>query len=166
MRFYNQRHEFYCGIDLHANSMHVCVVDHEGGKQLHRNFETRTPERFLQALDPYRDRDLIVGCESTFNWYWLADLCSVQNLPFLLGHHSRSRPHVRQLNSSGLSGRQPVNPSGSLPPTWSSRALSGGAIANSQSDRLRATDRTERRNGDTAGLHATASRNLTGHSPP
>ena len=86
MRFYNQRHEFYCGIDLHANSMHVCVVDHEGGKQLHRNFETRTPERFLQALDPYRDRDLIVGCESTFNWYWLADLCSVQNVAFLLGH--------------------------------------------------------------------------------
>ncbi len=30
MRFYNQRHQFYCGIDLHANFMHVCVVDHEG----------------------------------------------------------------------------------------------------------------------------------------
>ena len=86
MKFYNFQHEFYCGIDLHANSMHVCVVDQLGSKQLHRNFNTKTPERFLDALSPYRDSDLIVGCESTFNWYWLADLCSVENLPFLLGH--------------------------------------------------------------------------------
>ncbi len=43
MRFYNQRHQFYCGIDLHASSMHVCVVDHEGDKRLHRNFPTRSP---------------------------------------------------------------------------------------------------------------------------
>ena len=38
MKFYNKQHEFYCGIDLHANSMHVCVVDHSGNKLLHRNF--------------------------------------------------------------------------------------------------------------------------------
>ncbi len=42
MRFYNQQHEFYCGIDLHANSMHVYVVDHDGKKHLHRNFNTKT----------------------------------------------------------------------------------------------------------------------------
>ena len=27
MRFYQQQHGFYCGIDLHARTMHVCVVD-------------------------------------------------------------------------------------------------------------------------------------------
>ena len=86
MRFYNQQHEFYCGIDLHANSMHVCVVDHGGNKHLHRNFRTRAPDRFLTALEPFRHGDLIIGCESTFNWYWLADLCARQNLAFLLGH--------------------------------------------------------------------------------
>ena len=86
MKFYNQSHEFYCGIDLHANSMHVCVVDHDGNKQLHRNFNTKTPEKFLGALRPFENNDIIVGCESTFNWYWLADLCTAQNLPFLLGH--------------------------------------------------------------------------------
>ena len=32
MKFYKQQHEFYCGIDLHANSMHVCVVDQVGNK--------------------------------------------------------------------------------------------------------------------------------------
>lgn len=86
MRFYQQQHAFYCGIDLHANSMHVCLVDRDGNKLLHRNFNTKTPEKFLIALQPYHDKDLIIGCESTFNWYWLADLCTQQNLPFLLGH--------------------------------------------------------------------------------
>ena len=80
MKFYNSQHEFYCGIDLHANSMHVCVVDSRGSKQLHQNFNTKTPDRFLDALSPYRDHDLIAGCESTFNWYWLADLCSVEGV--------------------------------------------------------------------------------------
>ena len=86
MNFYNQAHEFYCGIDLHANSMHVCVVDQQGKKHLHRNFDTKKPDRFVTALQPFEKRDLIIGCESTFNWYWLADLCHGRNLRFLLGH--------------------------------------------------------------------------------
>ena len=86
MKFYKQQHEFYCGIDLHANSMHVCVVDQVGNKLLHKNFDTKNPERFLTAIRSYSKNDLIIGCESTFNWYWLADLCHDQQLPFLLGH--------------------------------------------------------------------------------
>ena len=61
MKFYKHQHEFYCGIDLHANSMHVCVVDQAGKKHLHKNFPTKTPERFLAALQPFSKRDLIVG---------------------------------------------------------------------------------------------------------
>ncbi len=86
MKFYNQPHEFYCGIDLHANSMHVCIVDHQGKKHLHRNFDTKKCAGFLKALQPFAKSDLIIGCESTFNWYWLADLCHQRNLAFLLGH--------------------------------------------------------------------------------
>ncbi len=86
MKFYNRQHEFYCGIDLHANSMYVCVVDQEGGKHLHRNFDTKKLSHFLTALQPFEKSDLIIGCESTFNWYWLADLCHERKLAFLLGH--------------------------------------------------------------------------------
>ncbi len=50
MNFYKQQHEFYCGIDLHANSMHVCVVDQQGQKQLHRNFNTKKIEWFRGAV--------------------------------------------------------------------------------------------------------------------
>ena len=37
MRFYTNQHPFYCGIDLHARSMYVCIVNHEGEILLHRN---------------------------------------------------------------------------------------------------------------------------------
>ena len=53
MKFYNRQHEFYCGIDLPANSMHVCVIDQAGDKHLHRNFNTKQPDRFLIALQPF-----------------------------------------------------------------------------------------------------------------
>jgi hypothetical protein len=30
MRFYEGQHAFYRGIDLHARTMHVCILDHAG----------------------------------------------------------------------------------------------------------------------------------------
>ena len=30
MRFYNQPHEYYCGIDLHVKTMYVCILDAGG----------------------------------------------------------------------------------------------------------------------------------------
>jgi hypothetical protein len=86
MNFYKQQHEFYCGIDLHANSMHVCLVDQSGSKRLHRNFNTKHVDRFLSTIRPFASEDLVIGCESTFNWYWLADRCRERRLKFLLGH--------------------------------------------------------------------------------
>jgi hypothetical protein len=50
MRFYQQQHEFYCGVDLHARSMHVCIVDHEGQTKVHKNIDA-TPDRFLGLRD-------------------------------------------------------------------------------------------------------------------
>src|SRR6185503_17429913 len=54
MRFYQQQHEFYCGVDLHARSMHVCIVDREGQTKVHKNIES-TPDRFLPLIRPYRE---------------------------------------------------------------------------------------------------------------
>ena len=27
MKFYNKQHEYYCGIDLHAKTMFICIQD-------------------------------------------------------------------------------------------------------------------------------------------
>jgi transposase len=85
MNFYTRQHEFYCGIDLHARRMYTCIVGHDGEIGLHRNLKTQ-PHDLLQAVKPFRGRDLIVGVESTYNWYWLADLCQTEKIPFVLGH--------------------------------------------------------------------------------
>ena len=30
MRFYTQEHRFYCGVDLHARTMYLCILDAAG----------------------------------------------------------------------------------------------------------------------------------------
>ena len=85
MNLYQTQHPFYCGIDLHANEMYACVVDQGGKKLLHRNFKTRQPEKLFDHLKPYGS-EVIVGVESTFNWYWLCDACEQRKIPFVLGH--------------------------------------------------------------------------------
>ena len=85
MNLYQSQHPFYCGIDLHAKQMYACVVDQSGKKQLHRNFKTRQSEKFFADIEPF-GRDIVIGCESTFNWYWLADACAEKQIPFVLGH--------------------------------------------------------------------------------
>ena len=39
MNFYKQQRQFYCGIDLHATSMFVCIIDNDGNTVLHKNLE-------------------------------------------------------------------------------------------------------------------------------
>jgi transposase len=85
MRLYSRIHDVSCGIDLHARSMYLCVLDREGKTLLHRNLPTR-PEALLCALAPFRSADLVVGCECLFAWYWLADTCEQEGIPFALGH--------------------------------------------------------------------------------
>ena len=40
MRFYNKQHRFYCGIDLHARTMFVVILDQAGEVLLERNVKT------------------------------------------------------------------------------------------------------------------------------
>jgi hypothetical protein len=84
MRFYTNQHQFYCGIDLHARTMYVCIVQHDGEIMLHRHMKA-APDLFLKAIAPYRE-GLVVAVECLFTWYWLADLCAQEGIPFVLGH--------------------------------------------------------------------------------
>lgn len=86
MKLYNSQHDFYCGVDLHAKTLHVCVVDQAGDKLLHRNFQCNKPEVLFANLNAFSSKNIVVGCESTFNWYWLADACHSNQVPFILGH--------------------------------------------------------------------------------
>ena len=84
MNFYTKQHKYYCGIDLHAKTMYVCVMDVEGKVLLHRNIRNDA-EYFLKILEPYRE-DVVVAVECVFSWYWVADLCADEDIEFVLGH--------------------------------------------------------------------------------
>ena len=84
MRFYNEQRQFYCGIDLHARTMYLCIVDQVGNVLLHKDFKAQ-PAALLRGVGPYRE-GLVIGCECMFTWYWLADLCAKEEIEFVLGH--------------------------------------------------------------------------------
>lgn len=84
MNVYTGTHLYYCGIDLHARTMYVCILDGDGNKVYHKNIPCR-PEAFLRAVEPFRE-GLVVGVECIFCWYWLADLCEGEGIDFILGH--------------------------------------------------------------------------------
>jgi hypothetical protein len=84
MRFYTNQHPFDCGIDWHARSMYVCIMNHDGEILLHRHMKA-APAPFLQAIAPYRD-GLVVAVACLFTWDWLADLCAAEGIAFVLGH--------------------------------------------------------------------------------
>lgn len=84
MRFYTKQHVHYCGIDLHARSLYLCILNQEGETLIHRQLPCDR-EKLLKTLAPYRE-DLAVAVECLFCWYWVADLCSEQGITFVLGH--------------------------------------------------------------------------------
>src|SRR5262245_17254159 len=84
MRFYNQQRRFYAGVDLHARTLSVCILDADGTAVFHETLAA-SPAVFLKAVRPFRD-GLVVACECLFAWSWLADLCHAEGIPFVLGH--------------------------------------------------------------------------------
>jgi transposase len=84
MGFYIRTHKHYCGVELHARSVYVCVLDREGAVLVSKNIPA-APEPFLELIAPYRE-DLVVAAECMFTWYWLADLCERKGIVFVLGH--------------------------------------------------------------------------------
>ncbi|HCM67746.1 MAG TPA: hypothetical protein DIS62_01925, partial [Candidatus Kerfeldbacteria bacterium] len=84
MRFYTRQHKYYCGVDLHARSIYVCILNQEGAVLVHKNLRAK-PDAFLAVIAPFRE-DLVVAVECMFTWYWIADLCAREGLTFVLGH--------------------------------------------------------------------------------
>jgi transposase len=60
------------------------VIDSAGAIRLEATLPPQR-DRLLATLTPFRDH-LVVGCECLFAWYWLADWCAEQGIPFVLGH--------------------------------------------------------------------------------
>jgi transposase len=86
MRYFQPPAEarFYAGVDLHARSLFLSVLDRDGQERFARNLPA-APAPFLKAVQPFRG-GLVVGCECMHCWYWLADTCRDHAIAFVLGH--------------------------------------------------------------------------------
>jgi len=84
MNFYNNTHPYYCGIDLHARSLYVCIIDQSGKTCLHKEISA-SPDKLHQLLEPYIG-NVVLGVECMHCWYWVADFCDEIGVDFILGH--------------------------------------------------------------------------------
>jgi transposase len=69
---------------LHARTLSLCILD-AGGQAVLQTTIAAHPTTLRQAIAPYRE-GLAIACECMFAWYWLADLCEKEQIPFILGH--------------------------------------------------------------------------------
>ena len=65
MQYVRVNKQYYCGVDLHADVMYVCVMTKAGRAVFHHELPTDFP-RLLQHLKPYLS-SIAVCAESTFN---------------------------------------------------------------------------------------------------
>jgi hypothetical protein len=49
MRFYTQQHKYYCGVDLRAWSIYVCILNQEGAVFVYKNLQA-IPDTFLAVI--------------------------------------------------------------------------------------------------------------------
>jgi hypothetical protein len=98
-RLYTKQHRFYCGIDLHARLLAICIIDHDTASVVCQTQIPADKQMLLDTLAPYRP-DVVVAVECLFAWYWVADLCAKEGIPFVLGQvrgpclvHGSRTPH-------------------------------------------------------------------------
>lgn len=52
MRFYTTQHLYYCGVDLHARSMFIRIIDNRVNTVAHKNIPA-DPDCFLNFIAPF-----------------------------------------------------------------------------------------------------------------
>lgn len=75
---------YYCGVDMHSRTSYICILNQTGEIEYKRNINNNF-QTFKQNIAPFLPQ-VAIGCESTYNYYWLADGCAQAGFRFYLGH--------------------------------------------------------------------------------
>lgn len=65
--------KLYSGFDLHSSNSYVAIINAQG-KRIEGKKLANDPAQIVSLLAPYRKQIAGIAVESTYNWYWLADL--------------------------------------------------------------------------------------------
>jgi len=87
----SHKYNYFCGGDMHARTTYFVVQDRSGNTVLKGNLPNHFGS-FKDFIKPFIG-NVIVGIESNFNYPWLFDGCTQDNIPFLLGH----APYIRAI---------------------------------------------------------------------
>lgn len=85
MRYYQCKHPFVCGVDIHSKMIYLCIIDKDKNILLHRPVQNKDTTTLTNILLPYKGQ-IVVSAESCFPYYWLADFCRELGIEFQLGH--------------------------------------------------------------------------------
>lgn len=78
----------YAGADLHGNNVFLSLCDMDGNNVFRRRVKANLGA-VNEALDPFWDRIVVLGVESTFNWYWFVDGLKEQGRNIKLGNPAK-----------------------------------------------------------------------------
>jgi hypothetical protein len=67
MRFYTGQHQHYCGIDLHARTLYLCILDAEGNVLLQKNLPCDR-QIFRESTDLFLERGGHMPRTAAFLW--------------------------------------------------------------------------------------------------
>jgi transposase len=80
---------YFPGLDAHLKYVTVAVLDRFGTLVLETTVPTRSPERLVEALAPFRPLDVVV--ETCPFWPWIHDLLVPAGIRFHLAHATKLR---------------------------------------------------------------------------
>ncbi len=125
MNFYNILHPYYCGIDLHATSLYVCIINQAGETVFHKEVPA-DPDALRYAIEPFVG-NIVIGVECMHCWYWVSDFCEDLGIDFILGHA------LYMTNSSGMNLNSSAGPKGKTQDVFYN-AIHGGKAMNDRID--------------------------------
>ena len=77
--------KLYGGIDLHSNNLVLSITD-DSDNLIYEKRLSHNKELVLKELSAYKENLIGLVVESTYNWYWLADLLQINGYPICLAN--------------------------------------------------------------------------------
>ena len=85
MKFNQLTTNYAAGIDLHKTPVAIHILSKNDISLYQKTIRKNMRRGLKRVLLKYKD-DITVCVESTYNWYWVADLCLQLNIPFEIAH--------------------------------------------------------------------------------
>ena len=79
--------KLYTGFDLHSSNSYLGIID-ENGNRVFKKKLLNDQELIINTLRPFKDDIFGIAVESTYNWYWLADLLMAEGYKVHLANPS------------------------------------------------------------------------------